>query len=163
MRRSLDAHIMTLQVFFDLYIEAFLKDQTNLQQSIKKPLRDLADACRKGDSCDVAEMHRTLLDSMEQEEVQRRLDQFDEQHKDNPMFIMASRYMDMVITLLEFIRATQAGIWRLHLLSLESLCKYFFAHNILKYTQMVPLYIADMYALKDNDPDIWEEFCQGHF
>lgn len=39
----------------------------------------------------------------------------------------------------------------------------FFAHNILKYTQMAPLYIADMYALKDNDPDIWEEFCQGHF
>lgn len=163
MRRSLDAHIMTLQVFFDLYIEAFLKDQTDLQQSIKKPLQDLADACRKGDSCDVAEMHRTLLDSMEQEEVQRRLDQFDEQHKDNPMFIMASRYMDMVITLLEFIRATRARIWRLHLSSLESLCKYFFAHNRLKYAQMVPLYIADMYALKDNDPDIWEEFCQGHF
>lgn len=58
MRRSLDAHIMTLQVFFDLYIEAFLKDQTDLQRSIKKPLRDLADACRKGDYCDVAEMHR---------------------------------------------------------------------------------------------------------
>jgi len=61
---------MTLQVFFDLYIEAFLKDQTDLQQSIKKPLQDLADACRKGHSCDVAEIHRTLLDSMEQEKVQ---------------------------------------------------------------------------------------------
>jgi len=91
---------------------------------------------------------------MEQEEVQLRLDQFDEQHKDNPMFIMTSRYMDMAITHLEFIRATRAGIWRLHLSSLESLCKYFFAHNRLKYAQMVPLYIADMYALIDNDPDI---------
>jgi len=46
---------------------------------------------------------------------------------------------------------------------MESLCKDFFAYNRLKYAQMVPLYLAEMYSLKESDPDVWTEFSQGHF
>ena len=69
----------------------------------------------------------------------------------------------MVLTLLEFIRATRDGIWPLHLSFMEGLCKHFFAHNRLKYVQMVPLYLAEMHSLKESDPDIWTEFNLGHF
>lgn len=79
------------------------------------------------------------------------------------MFVVTLRYMDMVLTLLEFIRATRDGIWPLHLSSMEGLCKHFFANNRLKYAQMVPLYLAEMHSLKESDPDIWSEFSQGHF
>ena len=163
MRRSVDAHIMTLQVFFDLYIETLYKEQTDLQDILKQPLQELADACKDGNASEVSKKHRNLVDCMNQHGLQQKLAQFEEQHKENPMFVVTLRYMDMVLTLLEFIRATREGNWPLHLSSMESLCKYFFAHNRLKYAQMVPLYLAEMHSLKESDLDIWTEFSQGHF
>lgn len=163
MRRSVDAHIMTLQVFFDLYIEAFLIEHTALQDLPKEPLQELADACKGRNASEVSQKHRNLVDCMNQHDLQQKLTQFEEQHKENPMFVVTLRYMDMVLTLLEFIRATRDGIWPLHLSSMEGLCKHFFANNRLKYAQMVPLYLAEMHSLKESDPDIWSEFSQGHF
>jgi len=74
----------------------------------------------------------------------KKLTQFQEQHKENPMFVVKLRYMDMVLTLLEFIHATRDEIWPLHLSSMEGLCQHFFANNRLKYAQMVPLYLAEV-------------------
>jgi len=67
------------------------------------------------------------------------------------MFVVTLRYMDIVVTLLEFIRATRYRIWPLHLLSMEGLSKHFFANNRLKFAQMVPLYLAEMHSLKETD------------
>ena len=40
-----------------------------------------------------------------------------------------SSYMDIIQTLLNFIRASRQGLWLLHLSSLEKLCSLFFSQN----------------------------------
>jgi len=55
-----------------------------------------------------------------------------------------------------------AGLWGLHLSSLDALGKYFFAHDKQKYARLVLLYLAKMTALQTTDPDIHEEFMDGN-
>ena len=65
--------------------------------------------------------------------------------------------------MLLFIRSTREADWELHLSSLESMCKYFFAHDKQKYARLVPLYIAEMRRLPETDPDVWAEFNDENF
>ena len=47
-----------------------------------------------------------------------------------------------------FTRDTRDGIYEVHLSSLDETCKYFFAHVKQEYTILVPVYLAEMRALK---------------
>ena len=62
-----------------------------------------------------------------------------------------------------FIRASRQGLWELHLSSLHEMSKYFFAHDQINYARLVPLYLADMYTLKENDQQTWECLSNGNF
>ena len=79
------------------------------------------------------------------------------------MFTFFWSYVDLILTLLNFIRASRQGLWLLHLSSLEKLCGLFFSQNRLKYAQYIPEYIAKMHELENSDPSIWQEFLQGNF
>ena len=41
--------------------------------------------------------------------------------------------------------------------------KYFFAHDLLNYARMIPLYLAEMEKLPDSDPEIYQEFLDGNW
>src|SRR6218665_870674 len=47
-----------------------------------------------------------------------------------------------------FIRDTRDGLFEVHLSSLDEMCKYFFSHVKQKYAIIVPVYLAEMRALK---------------
>lgn len=79
------------------------------------------------------------------------------------LFKFMRRYMQMVLVIFTFIRATRDGLWQLHLSSLDELCKYCFAHDKQKYARLVPVYFAEMIALETIDPDIHKEFMDGNF
>ena len=51
-------------------------------------------------------------------------------------------YMKQFETILQFVRATRQRDFLLHMQSLESLMKYFFAHDHLNYARLLPLYIV---------------------
>ncbi len=69
----------------------------------------------------------------------------------------------MILLTYTFICATRDGLWELHLLSLDALCKYFFAYDKEKYTRLVPHYLTEMAILQDTDPDTHQEFMDGNF
>ena len=71
--------------------------------------------------------------------------------------------MRMVMEMLAFIRAVLTGDWSLHLITLEMLTKYFFAHDKINYARMIPVYLAEMSSLNEADPEIYEEFIQGNW
>ena len=56
--------------------------------------------------------------------------------------------MRMVLEIMSFIRA-ECEIAALHLESLEVFPKYVFAHDMLNYGRMMPVYLAEMNALKN--------------
>ena len=71
--------------------------------------------------------------------------------------------MKLFELLLLFIRASGDQIWELHLQSLDTLCPYFFALDMVSYAQMTPVYLSQMYALQEKDPQTWEFLFNGGF
>jgi len=71
--------------------------------------------------------------------------------------------MHMVTEMPTFIRAVRTGYWELHLQTLAEFSRYVFAHDMMNYARMIPIYLAEMESLNESDPDIVEEFQQGHW
>ena len=65
--------------------------------------------------------------------------------------------------MMAFIRAVCTGDWDLHLKTLEVFTKYFFAHDLLWYARMIPLYLAEIDKLEVSDPEIYAEFKRGNW
>ena len=76
---------------------------------------------------------------------------------------MISTYMRMVERLLIFIHASRSRNWELHLSSTEELVRDITSMDRIKYRRMLPVYLAEMYALKRTDPIVFEAFSDGEF
>ena len=72
-------------------------------------------------------------------------------------------YIKQFENILLFVRATRQRDLLLHMQSLESLIKYFFAHDHLNYARLLPLYIYIMQQIEKYHPEIWAEFKNGNF
>ena len=68
----------------------------------------------------------------------------------------------MITEVLQYIRAVRTGNWHLHLQSTETFIKYFFAHDMLNYARMMPVYLSGMEKLTDSEATIYAEFLQGN-
>ena len=63
--------------------------------------------------------------------------------------------------MLLFIRSVRTAYWQLYIQAPETSAKYFFAHDKLVYSRMIPLYLGDMKSLAKSDPHIYDEFQDG--
>ena len=70
------------------------------------------------------------------------------------------QYLEQLENLLQIISSCRQEDWEGYLSALEDGIKYFFAHN-LNYARLMPLHIAQMNALKKDDPDTWETLKSG--
>ena len=75
------------------------------------------------------------------------MSEYDTKNKESPLFVVTGHYMMMVTVMV--IKPVRTRDWQLHLLSLELFTKYFFAHDKINYARMIPVYRAEMAALKD--------------
>ena len=94
--------------------------------------------------------------------VLQKMTSFDERNVSNPMFKVFRQYMSMELEMM-FVRAVRTANWQLHLQALELFSKYFFAHDRLNYARMIPVYLADMKALPQSDPDIYIELVDENW
>ena len=46
---------------------------------------------------------------------------------------------------------------------LHCLCPYFFVFDMLNYARLTPVYLSQMYQLRNGDPIIWNRFVEGEF
>ena len=72
-------------------------------------------------------------------------------------------YMKVFEHLLLFLRATRQQIWTLHLTSLHALSRYFFAYDMINYARFTPVYLAQMFGLKEKDEEAWNFLNGGNF
>ena len=140
---------------------AFLDDHPAVRDSLRSAADELTDACRTNQ--EVYAAHRAFTGKLQSLNLEKQLLEYDVIHEKDPMYKWARMYMNQVMVLLQFQRATREGNWFLYLAALEKLCVYFFAYNRLDYAQNIPEYIARMYDMKPTDPDIWQEFVNGEF
>ena len=154
-KRAQTAHLITLQALFRLYQEAFIEDYPNSLPNLTECITQLNDACANNETEAVKEAHGRLVETIESEEVLKKMDEYDrEKEKKSPSFKVVRQYMNMVLEMMTFIRAVRNGNWTLHLEALDVLTKYFFAHDMINYSTMIPVYLAEMQLLKESDPDI---------
>lgn len=159
--RAMEAHEVTLQVLFDLWIGEFFAERPAVRVALEESIKILSDACTSKQS--IRESHKGLLITLESLNIEKQLADFDAEHNTEPIFKWARMYMKQVLTLLQFQRATRLGDWFLHLSSLEKLCVYFFAYGRHDYAQNIPEYIARMCRLQTTDPEIWQDFMAHEF
>ena len=69
----------------------------------------------------------------------------------------------MVTVLFEFINASRSRNWLAHLNTLEGIIPYVTSMDRIKCHRMLPVYLSDMRALEERDPNIWQFFLDGHF
>ena len=72
-------------------------------------------------------------------------------------------YIKIFELILLFLRGTRQSNWDLHLAALDQFAKYFFAFDQINYAKLTPVYLSQMYALKDSDPETWSFFKDGNF
>ena len=72
-------------------------------------------------------------------------------------------YLEQVESLLHIISTCRSGDWEGYLAALENLIKYFFAHDLLIYVRLMPVHLAQMDALEQDNPVTWEALKSGDF
>ena len=156
--RAVQAHQVTLQVLVDLWLGAFLDDHPAVSDSLRSAAEVLTDACRTNQ--EVYAAYRAFIGKLQSLNLEKQLLEYDVIHEKEPMYKWARMYMDQVLVLLQFQRATREGNWFLYLAALEKLCVYFFAYSRLDYTQNIPEYIARMHESRRNPWDhiVLEDF-----
>lgn len=155
--------MVTLQALFSLYQEAFFVRHPAVRTLLEKLANQLSDACKKGDKQDITAKHEELVQTINSTELAGKMEQFDADREGSPLFKFTREYMAMVLEMMTFIRAVRTGDWDLHLEALKLFVKYFFAHDMLNYARMIPVYLAEMEIMKDTDPEIYQEFQNGNW
>ena len=80
-----------------------------------KSANQLSDACKKGNKQDITAKQEELAQTITSTELAAKMEQFDANHEDSPLFKFTREYMAMVMEMMTFIRAVRTGNWDLHL------------------------------------------------
>jgi len=163
MKRALDAHVTTLQVLFDLTLHLFKTSNEDVFNELQTKFDELLVDGGNKQFSRTKQIH-TEMKTFYAGSISQKFHAFvTEREANSVMFNFFWSYIQLVETLLNFIRASRQGLWLLHLATLEKLCALFFCQNRLKYAQYIPEYLAKMQQLEKTDPSIWQEFMAGNF
>ena len=157
--RGMGANLMTIQSLIRLYNEKFF----DLNKDIYHFVADTAEKINEASDAMDLKVLGCISESMQQSDLFARMRDFDELHKDIPMFVFLKNYMHMVFIMLVFVRSVRIGDWKLHLESLTAFTKYFFIHDKRNYTKLIPLYLSEMQMLKETSPNIQNELDKGNW
>ena len=155
--RGMDANLMTIQSLIRLYNEKIF----DLNKDIYHFVADTAEKINEASDAMDLKVLGSISESMQQSDLFARMRDFDELHKDIPMFVFLKNYMHMVFIMLALVRSVRTGDWKLHLESLTVFTKYFFVHDKRNYARLIPLYLSEMQMLKETSSDIQNEFDEG--
>jgi hypothetical protein len=147
---------------YELVFDEFFKEYPNLRDACISATDDIEEACSKSNQASRAESvmpaHSNLLQVLSNTDMLNLFQTWVTKRSQHAMFKSLMNYLHRVETILFFVAASRNTDLTLHLEAGEALSKLFFAFDRIKYKRLWPRYIADMYALKQNHPDTWQEF-----
>ena len=139
--RAVDAHEITLQAFYDLWLEEFFKEKPfllfELQQTTKAIQVALAIKDSNLQKQKLTTAYQNMMITVEHVNLEKQLMNFDKANENYPMYIWCRGYMRQVLNLLAFHRSIKQPNLYLYLSSLEYMSTYFFAYNRLAYAQHI--------------------------
>ena len=159
--RAIQAHEITLEVLFNLWISAFFKETPAVYEALVNVLNELIVSCRNKMNVNIA--HQKVLKVIEEINLEKQLHDFDKTHNDFPLYKWARMYMRQVMSLLNFLSSIKDPDIYMYLASLENLCKYFFSYNRLDYALNITEYLARVNNTRTTDPNMWNLLKAGGF
>ena len=100
---------------------------------------------------------------IQSENLNALLKEFDESMSASKNYDFWHSYMNMVETLLDFIRAEREDNWELHLESFAAILPWLVVYDHNNYSRWGPVYLTEMRSLEKTAPEIYEEFKVGNF
>ena len=164
-KRSLHAHIYSYLAFSrHLALEQFLEDNSYLKDVLIDATAQVEYAVQEKHKKpkSVKQANGQLLQILTQENLMKKLQDWEAEKSKNAMFKSLMNYLHCVDTVLFFVAASRNADLKLHLEAGEAPSKLFFAIDRIKYSRLWPRYIADMKDLKVNHPDTWKELEEGN-
>ena len=165
--RGIRAHKLSMEALFRLLWQAFLQwletrsaevttqDKQNLIAKIQECQRCFKENKSIRKSCEAVVNDMDALTSL--------LAVFkSEGRAKSKLFSFWEEYIDMVMILLQFIKAERTGNWSLHLSSTAAMIPHFFAMDRTNYARWMPIYLADMHKLEVRHPNVFKEFSAGN-
>lgn len=80
-----------------------------------------------------------------------------------PLAIFWQSFIEMVQTLLDYIKSMRTGNWSLHLQSMEQMLQWFHAYDHVNYARHFTYCWSSQQKLAEKHPSIHEEFLKGNF
>ena len=71
--------------------------------------------------------------------------------------------MQMIETLLLFLRSERTFDWDLHLATFKDMLSWMMIYDHTNYSRWGVVYLLDMLQLPESCPDVWNEFKAGNF
>jgi len=163
MKRGMEAHMSLYLALHRLYMNEFLVQNAHIEDKLKSVMSVYLSELQAVDfsSGSIRNMHDSILEQLSEENIFDEFVHFDNELQNQPKFLR--NYMNMYEIQLLFTRATRQGNWDLHLSALDLMIPYFFVHDLQNYARLMPVYLAQMHALKISDPTIWDYFESGNF
>lgn len=133
---------------YSLYFQKFLKQQPEEESFLKETSALLGEAYQQDMNTDPGGRHHLndavakTVEMLESRDILQKINQCKD--TSNKMQSFVRNYMKQFETILQFVRATRQRDISLHMQSVESLAKYFFAHDHLNYARLLPLYFSTM-------------------
>ena len=86
------------------------------------------------------------------------------ERKDNcPQFHYWSTAMELELCVLVFVRSLREANFTMYVDTLAELAPWFHALDHTNYARWIPVHLRDMVELPKKHPDIYRQFCNGHF
>ena len=86
-----------------------------------------------------------------------------EKANESLMFHYWNMIFDLQVLILQFLRSERERNFNLYVDVLNSSMKYIFVFNHHNYARWLSLYVDDLLKLEYTCPDVYKEFCNGHF
>ena len=139
--KALEAHFSFYLSLYKMYVGMFIDRHQAIEKEIKEvvinSILDISEYSNEQDE-KIKQNHKNVRHLMQEINLLELQSQFDSSLSNQARFYR--NYMDLFEVILLFIRASREQSWEPHLQSLNLLCPYFCASDMLNYARMTPAY-----------------------
>ena len=154
-KRAVEYHLINVLAIITMKFEALPEGllTTELQTKCKN-LRDALHARNPSMTTIFDEIQKEFVDTIQVQMVR---------NEEGGLAQFLDSYSEQVENLLQIVSACRREDWEGYLAGLEGGNKYFFARDLFNYARLIPVHIAQMNQLKNDEPEVWASLVAGDF
>ena len=163
--RAVRAHKLTMEAMWRALFRTFkLWHDHNQKRSIEDANNYATPIAATFKENDHENIPATVQEFVEHvDDLVQDINKFFEENASNATLMFWRQYIDLVETLLLFVRADREADWTLHLSTFKSMLPFMITYDHTNYARWGVIYLLDMLQLEQTAPSVYQEFLAGNF